>query len=110
MGDIIVYDVDLTSRHRPQLLVSPTVAYVSPARYEQLAHRFGLGGPVGRDFAPGGEYADDPRARGPWPNGLPIECYFATEVIVNGHRIAVASSTVTDNGQPQVTATIEPAS
>ena len=109
VGDIIVYDVDLTSYHRPQLLVSPTVAYVSPAKYEQLAYRYGPSGPIGKRYAPGGQYADDPQARGPWPDGLPVGCFFAKEVTIHGHRIAVASSTVTDDGQPQVTVTIEPA-
>ena len=108
MGDIIVYDVDLTSHHRPQLLVSPTVAVVSRSRFELLTPLYSPTGLFGKPYAPGGQFADG-TSRGPWPNGLPIECYYATEVTIHGHRISVAASTVTDDGQPQVTVTVEPA-
>ncbi|MXW94257.1 MAG: hypothetical protein F4110_04440 [Acidimicrobiaceae bacterium] len=108
VGDIIVYDVDLMSHHRPQLLVSPTVAVVSSSRIEQLTPVYGPTGLIGKHYAPVGQFANE-TIRGPWPNGLPIECYYATEVTIHGHRISVAASTVTDDGQPQVTVTVEPA-
>ncbi len=109
VGDIIVYDVDLTTRHRPQLLVNPTVAVVSPAKHEQVAPLYAATGAFGMQYAPGGRYANSPEIRrGPWPHGLPIQCYYLTEVTVHGYRIAVADSTITDAGLPQVTVTIEP--
>ena len=108
VGDIIVYDVDLTTHHRPQLLVTPTVALVSPAKYEQLAPLYGPTGPIGKHFAPGGQLADE-GSRGPWPDGLPVGCYFATEITIHRHRIAVAESTTNADGLPEIHVTIEPA-
>lgn len=108
VGDIIVCDVDLTSHHRPQLLVSPTVAVVSPSKFEQLTPLYGPTGLIGKHYAPRGQFADG-TIRGPWSKGLPIECYYATEVTIHGLRIFVAASTVTDNGHLQVTVTIESA-
>lgn len=106
VGDIIVYDVDVTSYHRPQLLVSPLVAVVSPAALERIAPLYTPTGSIGRHYVPGGQFAKEGVSRGVWPDGLPIECYYVTEVTVHGHRITVAGSTVTDNGQPQVAVTI----
>lgn len=108
VGDIIIYDVDLRAHSRPLLLVAPTVAVVSPDKFERLAPLYGPTGAFGKHYVPGGQFANDAVGRGVWPDGLPVECYYMTEMTVHGYRIAVASSTVTDDGQPEVTVTIEP--
>lgn len=80
VGDIIVYDVDLTASYRPLLMVNPTVAIVTPTKYAQLASLLGSS----------------------------IGCYYTPEVTVHGYRITVTNSTVTADGLLQVTVTIEP--
>ena len=78
VGDLIVYDVDLTATYRPLLLVDPIVAVVSPAYLQAEADLYA-------------EY------------NLFVGSYFATEVTVHGHRITVVQRSGDD-----VTVAIEP--
>ena len=90
VGDILVYDVDITAPDRPLLMANPTVAIVTPLRFLAEAERFSATGPIGQAFG-----------------GLPVDSYFVSEVTVHGYRIAVEHATATD-GTYEVTVNIEP--
>jgi len=93
VGDIIVYNVDLTAADRPLLMVNPTVAVVTPQRLAAETRGFSATGSVGQGFG-----------------GLAVDSYFVSEVTVHGHRIAVQGSTTTVGGQHEGTVIIEPVS
>ncbi|MYJ85873.1 MAG: S-layer homology domain-containing protein [Acidimicrobiaceae bacterium] len=93
VGDIIVYDVDLTAPDRPLLMVNPTAAVVTPQRLAAETRRFSATGSIGQSFG-----------------GLAVDSYFVSEVTVHGYRIAVQGSTTTVGGQHEVTVSIEPVS
>lgn len=48
MGDIFVYDVDLTASDRPLLMMNPTVAVVTPQRLAAETRRFSATGSIGQ--------------------------------------------------------------
>lgn len=95
-GDVIVYAVDVTvgTGKRPQRMINPTVALVTPTAYKTLQRVHGPEG-IGRWYE----------------DGTPgLDTYYATELVVDGYRIAVQDRRIATDGQPEITVTIEPTS
>ncbi len=100
IGDVIVYAVDTTlpTGNRPQRMLNPTTAMVTPAEHAQITTSHSPLGHVGQWFTPSGG----------WPQtGIPVNDYYTTELTAHGYRISVVDRNVGTDGQPEITVMIE---